>query len=404
MSQPPVRHVEITRPRRVRGLSWVLAAVGAVPLVISLASFVLEPNERALLALLAFAVGALFVSLALLLPPLIAWIARSRPAAPLALTEADGELQLTDTAGRSRWRVPWGDVGVAWQREAQLVEVATATGEEAQLRFTSQQEASDAVAFIRERARERRAYPLALESDSMRLWRVALAWIVPSAVATLFVAAAPEVFWPAVPIVLALGTLGGRGTRRVSFGADGVIVEGRFRRRHVPFRDIVAVESKQSAIGWWSVALRRADGRRVAVGARLSMERAALTRALLEEGLRMVERGEEAGAGSGALAPDGRDAKAWLEAAKRAGRRGDYRDAPLDVERLVSIVRNPAADAAQRVAAALALRAEPAGIARIRVAAEVSTEPNVREALEVLGSEDELDEERVERVLRRLGA
>ena len=66
-------------------------------------------------------------------------------------------------------------------------------------------------------------------------------------------------------------------------------------------------------------------------------------------------------------------------------------------------MRNPAADGAQRIAAALALRAEPSGPAGIRVAAEVSNEPEVRDVLEALSSES-VDEVRVERALKRLAS
>jgi hypothetical protein len=117
----------------------------------------------------------------------------------------------------------------------------------------------------------------------------------------------------------------------------------------------------------------------------------------------MVERGEAAGASVGTLADEADEAGEWRLRLRGVAHKSGYRGAALDVERLISIVRNPAAEAAHRIAAALALRAEPAGVARLRVAADVSTEPDVREALEALATEA-VDERRVERALRRLSS
>jgi hypothetical protein len=405
MSLPPreqVRHVEITRADRVRRLGQLLALLGALPLLAAAASPLVPEGQRGVAFALAFVLAMAVVTLFLLVPPLLAMLARSKLRTPLGLAARDGALGLVDPAGRTHWQVPLSDVGVAWQRAPRTVEVVTAGGDEAQLSFGTSDDARAAVAFVRRHARDRRAYALSLESDVRRLWRVGVAWALPSSIAGAAVLGDPAL-WPMVPVALGLSWLAGRGTPKVWLGADGVIVEGRFSRRHVPYRTIRAVEHRTSTFGSSSVVLSLVDGRHVRIAHGLSSDRAALTHALVQEGLRMVERGEAAGAAAGALASSGRGVREWLQAVRGAARRADYRGAALDAERLLSIVRNPAAEAGQRIAAALALRSEPSGVARLRVAAEVSTEPVVREALEVL-ADDSVDDQRMERMLRRLAA
>ncbi len=392
-----VRHVEITRERRVRRLG-VLGAplIGVALLAVAAAGWSLDSRAAVLMGVLLFLLASSGMVAALIAPLVAAWIARARLRGPLALVRDREELALVGADGRARWTLPWSQLGVAWACSPRLVEIATASGDELRLFFDSPDAAAAAVRTLRRRGRERRAYPLALESDSRRLLRQSLAWLAPCAVGAFVLASGPEA-WPAAPIALALAWLGARGTRRLVLGADGVVVERRFSRRYVPYRDIARIESRTTLIGARSLALRLTDGRRVALGT-IGEQRAALVQALLEEGLRMVERGEAAGASAAALAMEP-GAGGWREALRGATSKIGYRGAALDVERLLSIARNPAAEAAQRVAAALALRAEPAGLARIRVAADVSAEPEVKRALEVL-SADALDERAVERALR----
>ncbi|MCZ7679891.1 MAG: hypothetical protein M5U28_14485 [Sandaracinaceae bacterium] len=285
---------------------------------------------------------------------------------------------------------------MAWACSPRLVEIATAGGDELRLFFDSPDAAAAAVRTLRRRGRERRAYPLALESDSRRLLRQSLAWLAPCAVGASVLASGPEA-WPAAPIALALAWLGARGVAAWCSAPTASWWSGASRGGTCPYRDIARIESRTTLIGARSLALRLTDGRRVALGT-IGEQRAALVQALLEEGLRMVERGEAAGASAAALAMEP-GAGGWRQAVRGATSKIGYRGAALDVERLLSIARNPAAEAAQRVAAALALRAEPAGLARIRVAADVSAEPEVKRALEVL-SADALDERAVERALR----
>lgn len=393
-----VRHVEITRERRVRRLGALGAPlIGVALLVLAVGGWVLGPDAVLFLGALAFLLASAGMILTMLAAPIAGWLARTRLRGPLALVREREELALVGPDGWSRWRLPWSELGVAWARSPRLVEIATASGDEVLLFFDSPRAAAEAVRTLRRRGRERRAYPLALEGDTMRLLRQSLAWFAPCTMAALLMIGGPET-WPAAPLAVAIAWLGARGTRRLFFGADGVVVERRFSKRFVPYRDIARIESRTTLIGTRALALRLTDGQSVSLGT-IGEQRAALVQALLEEGLRMVERGEAAGASAAALALASEDVGSWRDALRGATAKIGYRGAALDVERLWSIARNPAAEAAQRIAAALALRAEPAGIARIRVAAEVSAEPEVKRALEALAAEA-LDERKIERALR----
>ena len=65
------------------------------------------------------------------------------------------------------------------------------------------------------------------------------------------------------------------------------------------------------------------------------------------------------------------------------------------------MLRNPAAEPRQRVAAALALRHTEGGLARIRVAADVSTDPDVQGALSAL-AEEHVEPAQVTHIVDRL--
>lgn len=397
-----VRRVEITHARRVQRASRAWALVALLHVLAVAALSVVDPavSQPALIAGLV-GLGSLLATLAIAAPPLVAWLCRTRLGGRLSLDPSSEGVAIIGSNLRRQWTLPWRDVGLAWQPAPLMVEVASASGDEARMYFESPDEARAAVTAIRRRGRDRRAYPLSLESDTGRLRRKALGWVAPTLLVPL--AAFTPLAWPIPPLALALGWIATRGDRRITLGADGVIVEDPSRRLYVPYREIAAVELGGRLFGGRSLALRTTDGTRVRLGHMIDATRASLAAALLNEGRGMVERGEAAGASSSALAQDGETPEAWLKALPSRAKKAGYRAVALDPERLVSIVRNPAADGAQRVAAALALRAEPSGVARIRVAAEVSTEPDVRDALEALAS-DAVDEVRVARALERLAS
>lgn len=397
----PIKRMEVSRTRRVRRLASVpavlafLQAFGAMAAI----TFIGEPVDRVVAATVLLWVAVLVFCIAAIAPLALTHLARTRARGHLTLARPDDELRVTDAEGRTRWRLPWSEVGVAWMRAPRVVEIATASGDEACLFFGSPREAAAAVAAIRQQAHDRPAYPLSLRTDSGYLWRQTMAWLLPAAIAPFGVYLGPLGLL-AAPIALSLGAVASRGSGRIVLGADGVIIERRVERVYVPYRDIERVQRWSGVLGR-SLLLHLKDGRRIRLGSFLDGTRASLAEALLNEGLRMVERGEAAGTGSASLAHAGQAPDELMRSLSARAKKAGYRAAALDTERLFSIVRNPAADAAQRIAAALALRAEPSGPARIRVAAEVSNEPDVREALEALSAES-VDEVRVERALKRL--
>lgn len=394
-----VRRVEITREPRLRRLASVPAALAFLQVFGAMAAITFGGEDRALAAFGLFWLWLLVFCAAAMAP--LAFLARRRIRGKLALAPSAGELALVDESWRARWRLPWSEIGVAWMRAPRVVEIATASGDEALLYFESPREAATAVTALQARARDRRAYPLSLRTDSGQLWRQTVAWLGPAILAPLAAGFGPPGLL-AAPIALSLGAIAARGSGRIVLGADGVIAERRFGRVYVPYRDIEKVELTLGITGR-ALMLRLKDGSRVRLGRFLDGTRASLAEALLSEGLRMVERGEAAGASSASLTQRGEAPDELMRELSSRAKKSGYRAPALDAERLVSIVRNPAADGAQRIAAALALRAEPSGPARIRVAAEVSNEPEVRDVLEALSSES-VDEVRVERALKRLAS
>ena len=167
-------------------------------------------------------------AVALFLPPLVAWVATTRSSGRLRAT-FDGEVL---SVGSLRLRA--SELAMAWTRRPVEVEIVTHDGDELRVTFVHAEDARALVAAVRRANDGRRAYPLRLEGDGLRLWRKVWAWLLPLSLATPFLWSGPELGLPALAIGAAIGWLGGRGTKRMRFGADGVSVEGRFRRRALP--------------------------------------------------------------------------------------------------------------------------------------------------------------------------
>lgn len=398
-----IRRIEVTPRRRAARLGKAAGFVVFVVCALLIAGAVAsdEPMYRIGAGVLSVLFGIAALLVTLVVAPIAASFARTRFSGPLALESTHDEIRVVAPDGRARFAVKATDVGAAWQRGPLRVELATVAGDEVRLHFDSPEDAVGAIAALRGRARDRRAYPLALESDVVELVRHAHGWaraalLVPVALAADGVA---SMAWCLV--ALGLGWLFTR-PRRLVLGADGVIIERRFEHRYVAFREIASVERTRPFVGRCSVVLSLTDGTRVVLARGLENERAKVMESLLNEGRAMVQRGHAAGASSAVLANDeALSLTEWMRSLAFASKRADYRDTALDVERLASLARNPAADREQRIAAAVALRAVPSGLARVRVAAEVTAEPEVRAALEAL-AEEEVDQRRVERALRRL--
>ncbi len=291
------------------------------------------------------------------------------------------------------------DLATAWALTSEELEVITHAGDELRLVFQTAEEAADFGARIRAAADRGRSWSITSGGSAGRLVRKTVGPYVPIAFASLFAAASPWLL-PALPVGAAIGWLIARGTRRVRFGADGFTIEGRFRRRYVAYREVSRVETIPRGLSV-SVRVTLEDGEAVTLLGGLSRVRARLVHALVEEGAGMVERGEEAGAVMTELAQGAMDDDALLARLLVSTKAARYRDGAVDPERLERLVRNPAAAPGHRIAAAIALREAPGGRAKLRVAADVTDEPDVRGALEAL-AEEELDERRGRELLRRV--
>ena len=77
---------------------------------------------------------------------------------------------------------------------------------------------------------------------------------------------------------------------------------------------------------------------------------------------------------------------------------GGFRDAALGSSDLEQVLADPRAPLGRRIGAALALREDATGLARVRVAASTAADPRVRVALENAGADD-LDEQELMRAI-----
>ncbi len=400
MSEPPLelslRSAELVRSRHLEGLDW-LAPVALLPFTLTpFLGWLLSSHDRFLLGLFAMEGLTLLAPFLLLLGGVLAWVIAGRRRGTVRVDQEG----LVLSPGGAAVRVPAEDIALAWATDATRVEAFTRQGDHLLLHLATY-DAERLVAAIRARQSRDHAYTVPGEHRIVRFFRKSVAWIFGAGVGTGAGFIAPAAL-PLVGVFAGLAWLAAKGSPSVRFGADGVEVRGRFRRRYVPFRDIASVEMRSFLVGFDQVVVRLEDGSRVRVASWLTGHRARLLVALLEEGRHMVGVGEAAGAHVPSLERGAEDEEAWRARVAKAASGGDYRGAALDPERLLALVRNPAARAEQRVAAALALRRVDGGPARIRVAAEVSTDPEVRDALEAL-AEEELDEPRVRRAIAGLG-
>ena len=297
-------------------------------------------------------------------------------------------------------RVPRRDLAMAWATSHEELEIITHSGDELRMRFAEPTEMAELGARLRAAADRGRSYALTSGGRAGRMMRKTLGAYLPLTLSGLLVGAVPEAFW-ILPFAAALSWVAARGTRRARFGADGVSIEGRFRTRHVPYRDIARVSVERRPLGN-RVKLVLDDGSSVLELGGMDAVRARLVAALIEEGVAMVERGEDAGAVLSELAP-GASEDELLARLLNVSKVARYRDAAMEPDRLGRLIRNPAAAPAQRIAAAIALREAPGGRAQIRVAADVTTDPALRDTLAELADE-QLDERRSREILRRMAS
>lgn len=179
------------------------------------------------------------------------------------------------------------------------------------------------------------------------------------------------------------------GPAHLVVGADGIIVKQRLRKRFVPFGELDHITTEVN-----NVTLHLTDGTAIRARARNLSDEA---RATIEErvGAALALRGGRA-AEPGALAELDRGARTAAE--WRAALSGllssdrGYRAARLTREQVLGVLENPAAPAARRIGAALALArsagpgADADSTARTRIAASASANERVRVALEKIAA------------------
>ncbi len=294
--------------------------------------------------------------------------------------------------------IPNRDLATAWSITSEELEVITHGGDELRLVFQDPEEAAAFGARIRAAADRSRSWTLTSGGHVSRLLRKVVGSFVPLAFAGLIAGTTPWLL-PALPLGAGIAFVVARGRRRVRFGADGFTIEGRFRKRYVPYREVAGVVTVVQGMGN-AVYVTLEDGSKLPVLSGMAQVRARLVHALIEEGAAMVERGEEAGAALSVLGGAASEEE-LLERLLGGTQTARYRDAAVEPERLAQLIRNPAAPPEHRIAAAIALREVPGGRAKIRVAADVTDEPEVRGALEDL-AEEALDEARGRAIVKRL--
>ncbi len=197
---------------------------------------------------------------------------------------------------------------------------------------------------------------------------------------------------------------------KVHVGADGVLVTWMRTKRFIPHAAIAELTEYES--GWGNsrllgVDIRLASGEvvRVPVASRKWAANAPATlRARIEEAREAHRNGGVLNEAAVVLGREGRSVVEWIAALRSvgAGTNATHRIAPVNPDRLWSIVEDPSTDARSRAAAAVALSTstDDEGRMRLRAAAVATAAPKLRVALETLASP--ASEEELVRVLEDL--
>ena len=274
--------------------------------------------------------------------------------------------------------VPWAQLATAWAPEPDVVQVLTHDGEELRLRLRTT--VADNVAAHLRAGRNRGSYEL---TRGRFLWGVIRDQLIltglPLAILWKFMFVPTLPTWLlATPFLTPLLWAARRRGARVRIGADGIELRGWRRSRFIPYREI----ERLGIVRWYgfghAVRATLRDGTRHTILSGISKARATFLRELLLEGVHMVDEGLDAG---------GADA-ARVEAGAGIGIDDGYRLATVSPAQLDSLVRNPAIAAEVRVASAEALRRAPGGADRLRLAASVTLEPEVRDALNTIADRE----------------
>ena len=384
----PATNISRRRPKRSRMIAGLFQK-GSLAFAMIMLVLGLLPRSGPETAL----VVSVFVSFALIASFLVTVIAFIVPLAAIsklgrgAVSLEDEGLEIRRAAKDDAIAemVARDQIAIAWRASRRSVEVIDRAGGSVELEFEDEQNAIALTRLVRAAKSHKRAYTVDTETPTARALRKVPGFVVPTMFGSVFLLGLPYGLLPFAAL-LGVGVFVGFGSRRVEFGADGFVVRGRFTKRYVPYRDVIVVTRRRTWTGGERV-LVSLDGALLSLGT-MESRRAILVEMLLAEGCRMFRAGESAGAEIGALTRGGEDDEEWLERVQKMVGRGDYRDAAISPERLDELMRNPAAEPSQRVAAALALRANASSVKTIREAAEASTEPEVKRALEEIALED----------------
>jgi hypothetical protein len=190
---------------------------------------------------------------------------------------------------------------------------------------------------------------------------------------------------------------------KVHVGADGVLIEWMRTKRFIPHSAIASLTEYET--GWGNsrmvgvdIQLASGEAVRVPVAQRKWGPNAPATlRARIEEAREANRNGGALNEAAVVLGREGRPVLEWIAALRSvgAGTNATHRIAPVNPDRLWSIVEDASTDARSRAAAAVALSAstDDEGRTRLRAAATATAAPKLRVALETLAStasEDEL--------------
>ncbi|MDI1449998.1 PH domain-containing protein [Polyangium sp. 6x1] len=167
-------------------------------------------------------------------------------------------------------------------------------------------------------------------------------------------------------------------------GGDGILVRRPFGKHYYPLADIEAVHVRHDRL----VLRLRGQEKTVAKGEPALL--AAAARRI--QSVRAADPRERAAGVANLLDRQGRPLDQWRAALSALVRDGDYRHATITPEVLWSVLEDHKEEPSRRLGAAMLLRkSEPKAAQRIRIAADVCADDDVRAALE-RAAEDEIDE------------
>jgi hypothetical protein len=189
--------------------------------------------------------------------------------------------------------------------------------------------------------------------------------------------------------------------RRIVVGTDGLVIQGAFRERYLPYSMVNAVTLNDQQL---LVHLDNDGVLVVPLGNRGVGNYALLER--IREAMNARCHSAESLARAELLDPGGRAPAEWRRAMAELLRPVvGYREAPLGIGDLMAVAEDPGASAGRRLGAALALAGsgDVAARGRLRVAAEACANERMRIAL-ARAADDELDDMTLERALEEAEA